>query len=84
MDTDAGVKREPSLQRGEEASADIRDTFSDLRHGIQMADERSRCQCSWDYATGNGTQRAHNPLCPVHDRERVLDAIGTQRELTSK
>jgi hypothetical protein len=41
---------------------------------IQAADERSRyqqCKCDWDYATEHGTQRAHNPLCPVHGLEPV-------------
>jgi hypothetical protein len=61
---------------------------SDLENAsnaIQMADERSRqqqCRCDWDYATANGIQRAHNPLCPVHDREPVLDAVATEVELS--
>jgi hypothetical protein len=61
---------------------------SDLQNAsnaIQMADERSRqqrCQCEWDYATGHGTQRAHNPLCPVHDP--VLDPVATERGLARK
>jgi hypothetical protein len=78
MDTDPGAKSQPSLEKGEKASADRRDTFSDLQNvsdAIQMEDERSRCKCDWDYATANGTQRAHNPLCPVHDPERVVNAV---------
>jgi hypothetical protein len=110
MDTNRGVKSQPSLENGDKASADRRETFSgsptrpyviarentaevercDLQNAsnaIQMADERSRqqrCQCEWDYATGQGVQRAHNPLCPVHEAEPVLDTLGTQRELISK
>ncbi len=81
------VNSQGSLETGEKVSADRGDTFSDLekfREAIQVEDDHFRCRCEWDYATGNGTQRGHNPLCPVHDRQHVLDATGTQGEQTSK
>jgi hypothetical protein len=110
MDTNPGVKSQTSLENSEDASADRRETLSDLptrpyviarentaqlercdlqnaSNAIQMSDERSRhqqCKCEWDYATANGIQRAHNPLCPVHDPEPVLDVVGTQLELNRK
>jgi hypothetical protein len=85
MDRDLEGATGGSCEQGEEASADRRETFSDLenvRNAIQVENERSRqqrCKCDWDYATSHGTQRAHNPLCPVHGSEPVLNAVATQR-----
>lgn len=81
MDTDAEMNSQASLEKSEDASSsDSRDVFSDLhnvRSAIQMEDERSRqeCKCGWDYATGHGTQRAHNTQCPVHDTKRVVTSV---------
>jgi hypothetical protein len=90
MDSKPEVNREESLENRERASADRRDTFSDLQNvgnAIQVEDERSRqqrCKCDWDYATANGTLRAHNPLCPVHDLEPAVNAVQTNVELSRK
>ncbi len=83
METDSGLKSQASREKDERVSADDRDTFNleNLRDVIQMAEKRSRqerCKCGWDYATGQGTQRAYNPLCPVHDPERVATAIESE------
>jgi hypothetical protein len=90
MDSKPEVNREESLENRERASADRRDTFSDLQNvgnAIQVEDERSRqqrCKCDWDYATANGMLRAHNPLCPVHDLEPAVNAVQTNVELSRK
>jgi len=94
MDSNLEVASEGSFEKREKVSPDPPETFSDLERcdlrnaseAIQVEDERSRqqCQCDWEYATASGTQRAHNPLCPVHDPERVVNAVATQRELTRK
>jgi hypothetical protein len=79
-----------TVEKGEKVSADRCETFSDLenvRNAIRAEDERSRqqrCKCNWDYATFNGTQRAHNPLCPVHDSEPVVDASAMTRAIQAR
>jgi hypothetical protein len=75
------LNSEESLEKREKVSADRRETelescdLENVRNAIQVADEGSRCRCDWDYATAHGMQRAHNPLCPVHDSERVVNAV---------
>jgi hypothetical protein len=87
MSSNRNVDNEQLPQKSDNGSADRRDTFTGLlnaSNAIQIEEERSRCLCDWDYATAHGTQRAHNPLCPVHDPQRAINAGAPQSELTRK
>ena len=87
MSSKRTVNNERPPEKSDNVSADRGDTLSDLLNAskaVQIEDERSRCKCDWDYATAHGTQRAHNPLCPVHDSERAINAGAPQSELTRK
>ncbi|MGI9072311.1 MAG: hypothetical protein ACR2JB_13585 [Bryobacteraceae bacterium] len=59
------------------------DALQNAQKAIQTEDERSRqqCRCEWEYATGIGTRRVNNPLCPVHDLERVVKTVAQQCDL---